>query len=214
MAKYQGRYQIFQEIRQRYALKWTSRNNSLQTLQRFFNPDLTLDIMLQRIHEMIRLLPTFMGKIIKFGCLVGLHPAEVVESVKLINDKEAFPKYYDYDKMTLCHYKFSVFLRTTKKAYVSFVTSSMLKLAFSIPNDISYNAIRLTCQRKRIKCDMRFTRKVYGSWLHQSSIASENIDFLQGRVNPSVFSRHYLTPSQDLKGKVIEALEKLQQQLD
>lgn len=90
----------------------------------------------------------------------------------------------------------------------------MLKLAFGIPNDISYNAIRLSCQHKRIKCDMRFTRKVYGSWLHQSGIASENIDFLQGRVNPSVFSRHYLTPSQDLKGKVIEALEKLQQHLD
>lgn len=51
LTRYQGRYQIFQEIRQRYALKWTSRNNSLQTLQRFFNPNLTLDIMLQRIHE-------------------------------------------------------------------------------------------------------------------------------------------------------------------
>jgi hypothetical protein len=56
---------------------------------------------------------------------------------------------------------------------------------------------------------MRFTRKVYGSWLHQSGIASENIDFLQGRVNPSVFSRHYLTPSQDLKDRVLSSLDSL-----
>jgi hypothetical protein len=40
LAKYQGRYQVFLDIRQRYALKWTSVNNSLQSLHRFFNPDL------------------------------------------------------------------------------------------------------------------------------------------------------------------------------
>jgi hypothetical protein len=57
LAKYQGRYQVFLEIRQRYALKWTSGNNSLQSLHRFFNPDLTLDIMLQQIRQMIQKTP-------------------------------------------------------------------------------------------------------------------------------------------------------------
>ena len=54
LAKYQGRYQVFLDIRQRYALKWTSGNNSLQSLHRFFNPDLTLDVMLQQIRQMIQ----------------------------------------------------------------------------------------------------------------------------------------------------------------
>ena len=57
-----------------------------------------------------------MGQIIKFGCLVGLRPAEIVDSVKLINDKEAFLRYYNPKLMILEHYKFpDVFLRSTKK---------------------------------------------------------------------------------------------------
>jgi intergrase/recombinase len=41
----------------------------------------------------------------------------------------------------------------------------------------------------------------------------EEVDFLQGRVSPSVFSRHYLTPENTLRTRVLEALEKLQEQL-
>ena len=76
-----------------------------------------------------RLLPSFMVQIVRLGCLAGLRPIEiVVESVRLINDKEALTKYYyNPEQMTLDHYKFPVFTRTTKKAYVSFVAHEMLK---------------------------------------------------------------------------------------
>jgi hypothetical protein len=59
LAKYQGRYDKFLQIRQRYSLKWSSGMDSLQVLQRFFDPGLSLDVMLQRIREMIRLLPFY-----------------------------------------------------------------------------------------------------------------------------------------------------------
>ena len=78
-------------------------------MQRFFNPDLSLDTMLQRIGN-DRLLPSFMVQIVRLGYLAGLRPIEiVVESVRLINDKEALAKYYDPEQMTLDHYKFPVF---------------------------------------------------------------------------------------------------------
>jgi hypothetical protein len=54
-----------------------SGNQSLLAMQRFFNSDLSLDVMLQRIHQIIEKLPDFMAKIILL-CLVGLRPAEVV----------------------------------------------------------------------------------------------------------------------------------------
>jgi hypothetical protein len=57
LSKYAGSYDKWQEIRKHYSLKWTNGDESLQSLQRFFNPDLSLDVMLQRIREMIRLLP-------------------------------------------------------------------------------------------------------------------------------------------------------------
>ena len=87
-SKYTGRYDRWQEMRKRYSLKWTNGNESLQSLQRFFNADLNMESMLERIKEMVRLLPGFMSRIIKFAVLVGLRPSEVVESVKLINYTE------------------------------------------------------------------------------------------------------------------------------
>lgn len=52
LAKYQGQYDKFLQIRQRYNLKW-SKGDSIQHFNRFFNEEITLDVMLQRIKEMI-----------------------------------------------------------------------------------------------------------------------------------------------------------------
>jgi len=52
------------------------------------------------------------------------------------------------------------------------------------------------------------------SWLHQCGLSSEIVDFLQGRVSTSVFSRHYLTPQNDLKDKVLDAVTKLQKEIE
>jgi intergrase/recombinase len=76
-----------------------------------------------------------------------------------------------------------------------------------------YDAIRSACKRRKIDMDMRFCRKVHGSWLHSHGVSTEEVDFLQGRVSSSVLSRHYLTPENTLRTMVLEALEKLQEQL-
>jgi intergrase/recombinase len=215
LAKYQGRYGQFLKIRQRYSLKWSSGNNTLQSLERFFNPDLSLETMLQQIKKMIACTPAFMSKIIKFAVLTGLRPAEVVESVKLLNAKN-IPQYFNPERQALEHFRFpEIFLRQTKKAYISFVTPEMLgivKLAYTqtIP---SYNAIRLTCQRKGITCDMRFARKLFASHLRHEGIQPEVVDLLQGRVSTSILTRHYLVPQSSLRDDVLNALEKLERQL-
>jgi intergrase/recombinase len=123
--------------------------------------------------------------------------------------------------MTLQHYKFpDIFLRHTKKAFVSFLMPETLRNVKE-KNHISaevltYSAIRHACRRKGIaSCNLGFCRKIHGSWLHSRGGCSiEEVDFLQGRVSASIFSRHYLTPQlQNLKERVLQALEQLQRQL-
>jgi hypothetical protein len=47
--------------------------------------------MLTKIKQMISLLPYRLGQILKFGCLIGLRPSEILDSVRLINgDKQVF----------------------------------------------------------------------------------------------------------------------------
>jgi hypothetical protein len=60
--------------------------------------------------------------------LIGLRPAELVESVRLINDVN-LSKYYNPERQTLEHFRFpEIFLRRTKKAYISFVTPEILEM--------------------------------------------------------------------------------------
>jgi intergrase/recombinase len=213
-AKFTGKYERFLEIKKRYALKWNE-CNSTQFFERFFNPDLTLDIMLQRIKEMIRLLPENMGKIIRFACLIGLRASEVVESARLLNKGNVI--YWNPDRQALEHFRFpETFLRQTKKAYISFITKEQL-LAIGIldckTHTPSLNAITLACRRKGIKMDMHLCRKIFASWLRKEGIAPEIVDLLQGRVSQSILTRHYLAPAQSMKDDVLRALEKLHQNI-
>jgi intergrase/recombinase len=61
--------------------------------------------------------------------------------------------------------------------------------------------------------DMRLCRKIHGSWLHSHGCSTEEVDFLQGRVSPSVFGRHYLTPDNTLRQRVLDAVDKLQNEI-
>ena len=62
--------------------------------------------------------------------------------------------------------------------------------------------------------EMHLCRKIHGSWLHSHGVSAEEVDFLHGRTNPSVFTRHYLTPDSSLKDRVLAALEQLQRELE
>jgi hypothetical protein len=216
LAKYTGRYDQFTQIRHKYNLKW-SRGDPIKHFERFFNEGLTLDVMLQRIRQMIRLTPPPIPQIIKFACLVGLRASETLECVKLINDKESFAKYYNPNRQALEHFRYKKqFIRQTKKAYISFLTPEMLSIVQNLDNNNNVptkNAITHACQRRHIPMDMYLTRKIYASWLRKEGIQPEIVDLLQGRVSQSVLTRHYLVPSQSFKDDILASLYKLQRQL-
>ena len=217
LAKYQGQYDKWLQIRQRYNMKWSSGQESLQSFNRFFNPDMSLESMLQQIAKIISNTPRIMGQIIKFCCFTGLRPAEAVESVRLINDREGFAKYYNPERQALEHFRFpSFFLRQTKKAYISFVTPDMLNMVrLTVSSTIpTYNAIRLTCRRNGVYMDMRYCRKIFASWLHKQGVSDVLIDLLQGRVGKSVLVNHYLQPGQNYRDKILGAVKGLKQEIE
>jgi hypothetical protein len=217
-AKFTGKYDQWLQLRHRYNLKWSKKTGSIQSFNRFFNEnELSFENMLQRIKEMIDKTPTWTGQIIKFACLVGLRPAEVVESVRLINDKDSFVKYYNPDRQALEHYKFAKqFLRTTKACYISIVSPQILELVQNLDKvPKSYTDVRLACYTRGIKCDLRFARKIFASWLYKCAVSSIIIDLLQGRVPKSVLVQHYLVPvGVDYKDRVLEAVSELKLKIE
>jgi intergrase/recombinase len=171
-----------------------------------------------------------MGAVIKFATMVGLRPTEACESVRLINNDSGASSrilekasesvkplnYYNPDRQVLEHFRFpQIFLRRTKKAYISFITREMLSgIGVLGPSTPTWNAIRLACRRRGINMNMHLCRKIFASHLRASGIEPEIVDLLQGRVSQSVLVRNYLVPSKDLKDKVLTSLVRLKQELE
>ena len=62
------------------------------------------------------------GRSDKVQLSTGLRPSEAVESVRLINQLLPEQKYYNPERQCLEHFRFpEIFLRCTKKAYISFI---------------------------------------------------------------------------------------------
>jgi hypothetical protein len=133
LSKYLGCYEQWKATSKQYNLKWTTGNESIASLERFFNPNLTLDSMLSKVKEMIRVLPATMAAVIRFAVLTGLRPSEACESVRLLNSgqvtdhkntrrnisthveikiPEDTSNYYNPEQQTLEHFRFpDIFIR-------------------------------------------------------------------------------------------------------
>ena len=84
-------------------------------------------------------------------------------------------------------------------------------MALELP---TWNAIRLATKKRGLNMVMRYCRKIYASWLHQCGVPDVVIDLLQGRVGKSVLVKHYLTPGQEYKDRILQALLKLKQEIE
>jgi Archaeal phage integrase len=237
LSKYTGQYEQWLAIRRRYNLKWT-KGDSLQAMERFFNPALSLESMLSKVKEMIRVLPANMAAIIKFAVLTGLRPVEACESVRLLNAPlspngeqigraetlssfeerahQLVSSYYNAEQQCLEHFRHpDIFLRATKKAYISYLSRDNYHYFANLgPKSPTWSMISYACKRKGVNMDMRLCRKIFASWLIQAGVDSNSVDMLQGRCPVSVLARHYQSPPQNLKDRVLNATASLQQQME
>ncbi len=69
-SKYLGCYDKWQEIRRRYLIRWSNGNESFQGLQRFFDENMSLDYMIDKVKEMMGVLPKPMALIIRHALLM------------------------------------------------------------------------------------------------------------------------------------------------
>jgi intergrase/recombinase len=147
-----------------------------------------------------------------FNTLTGLRPDEACKAIQIIQKEDGYVR---KDLMILEHYKFpDIFIRRTKKAYITIVTDSILKLAKQASN-CGYNALRLAVKRKKLDMNMVYCRKIFATYLRTQGVEQESIDLLQGRAPKSVFARNYFRPAfKEERKKVILCLEKLYQEIN
>ncbi len=223
LSKYSGCYDKWKAMKERYALKWSNGGDeaALTAFERITSETDNIDSMLAWLKKALEVLsspPEYSGNnILRFNVLTGLRPSEAIESLKLL--KKLTPT-ADRDKYVkngfINHFQYpKIFIRRTKKAFISLANNDILALADNIgKKEPSYQAIRMKIIRAGLPFHMEYCRQIYATYLRNCGINKEIIDLLQGRIPNDVFLRHYYRP--DFKQeceKVRACLEKLHSEI-
>ena len=211
LSKFLGCYDSWHAAVKRHGVKWASPNASMLAFEKITSDTENVDSMLQWLKSALRTLPKDYGQILRFNTLTGLRPSEALESLKLIRiERENYLK-----NGVLQHYKYpKVFIRRTKKAYVSIVTDDILKLALNTKS-FSYQAMCIKTKRVGLPYHAEYCRQIFGTYLRDYGIEAEIVNLLQGRIPPDVFLRHYYRPNFKSKiDKVKGILTKLSMEIE
>jgi hypothetical protein len=128
LSKYTGCYDNWKDIINRYQLKWSNEETVWPFSDVIMNGEHNYSSMITWLKDTCSKLHSSYGNILLFNTLTGLRPDEACKSIQIIQKEEG--NYVRKDLMILEHYKFPhIFIRRTKKAYISIVTDSVLGLA-------------------------------------------------------------------------------------
>lgn len=214
LSKFLGIYEQWSSLIKNYGLKWRIRDDNL-IIKRFTktnNPDELFE-WIRQINSQCPDLNAFMDLMIT----TGLRFEEAIDSYNLIvklSQEGKIYQYYNYEKELLEHYKFkSIFLRRTKKAFVSFVPQQLISRIAS-SKVLAKQFIKSKVRRKTNRIRFSDIREIHGTLLAKT-LGSAEIDFLHGRVSTSVFMRNYFNPAwiTDLKERAQKGVTEIKKNL-
>jgi hypothetical protein len=214
LSKFLGIHDQFSALVKNYGLKWTIRSDDL-IIARF-----TKSVDPNDVFNWIKLVKAScldLCDFMDFMATTGMRYEESVESYNLIvklSREGKLDQYYDCDREVLEHFRFKeIFLRRTKKAFISFVPKELIE---SINDNKPLNVYSIQTKVKRKTDQLRFgdIREVHGTLLTKH-LNEVEINFLHGRVGSSVFMRNYFNPAwiSDLKERTFKAVSSIIQRI-
>ncbi|MHB2035191.1 MAG: hypothetical protein ACYCPW_00405 [Nitrososphaerales archaeon] len=213
LSKYSGKYETWQSVRRQAGLKWDSKP-SVSIIRSLLSGE--ADQSYAWLKETLPQVPREARVELVWIAVSGLRPVEASRSHELffrLSSQKKLEQYLDSETSMLCHYKFpAVFIRRTKNAFITFASPKILEVLAS-SNPTSYNAVWCMIKRRQLEVKTYGLIKYYGTFL-KKTLDREMIDLLQGRLDASVFVKHYYRPLiMDLRDKVLGAIKPLEEEL-
>jgi intergrase/recombinase len=155
---------------------------------------------------------------VDFMAITGLRLVEAVNSYNLIiklNAQSRFNEYYNVESEVLEHFRFKeTFFRHSKKAFISFVPATIIQRISGNKPLTSVVAIQNMVRKKGLKLKFSDIRETHGT-LATKHLKDNEIDFLHGRVNSSVFMKNYFNPSliEDLRTRAYRVINEIKEKI-
>jgi intergrase/recombinase len=214
LAKFLGIHQEFKHRLQDYGVKM-ARPDVFASFLRIYNNHNT--DLLKWYSEAVPVIRENEKLLLKFLLRTGVRKEEGLMSFNKIIELSRqgnLSIYYNDDFNALQHFVFKeLFLRNTKNLYVSIIEKSLV-MEIANSNPVTYEQVRKRLLRHSLKLRINELRDFYGSFMVRHNLIKEEVDLLQGRIPPSIFLRHYWSPSfRELRDRVMTALTQLEQQI-
>lgn len=215
LSKFLGCHKAFLQLVKDFDLKWTGKSASdliIDRMTRSFNPD--------DVFQWIRKAKDARPELTDFMDLMaftGMRLKDAIAAYNLIISLSKTGKLATYYKKdTLEHFRFKeIFIRHTKKAFISFVPSDLVaKIAARDPVPTLKGSLIKRLKRSMLKSRFGDVRECHASFMLKFLKQSE-IDFLHGRVSANVFMTNYFNPSliDDLKERTFKGIEAIREKL-
>jgi hypothetical protein len=211
LSKFLGCYSRHKQLLKDYGLKWKGRSSDDIIIDRLSRSDDPNDVF-QWICDVKEACPDY-SVFMDFIAITGLRLTEAINSFNLIisltKEGSLTQKYFNVDFGFLEHFRFKeTFIRSCKKAFVSYVPLEMLEL-IGKQKSVSFNHFKnKELEKKHIPQRFSDVRENQASFVTRWLTPAE-IDLIHGRATKSVFMANYFNPKlvADLKNRASQAAQ-------
>jgi intergrase/recombinase len=216
LSKFLGIHEEYKKLVRAYGISWKGRSSDdllIDRLNRVENPNEVFE-WVKKVKAERPALSDFMDFIV----ITGLRLSEAVSSYNLIiklSKEGKLGEYYNAATGSLEHYKFKdIFIRRSKKAFVSFISEDQVKRIGAKNSPITRNLIEKFLKRRCLKLKFSDVREAHATLLTRW-LQPVEIDFLHGRVSATVFLRHYFNPKLlvDLQSRALQGIQEIMQKI-
>ena len=207
LSKFLGCHEYFTNLVKNYGLKWSGKSSSDLLIERMFKVSNLQDIV-EWIVEAKKMAGEY-SLFLDFIAATGLRYSEAILLWNLmihLEREDRLSDYYKAENNVLEHFRFrNLFLRNSKKAFISFIFDDLVKQIVKAPL-ISYDIIPNRLKRRNLKVRFSDIREYHASYLTKY-LRPPEIDFLHGRISTNIFMRSYFNPVwiRDLKDRTLKA---------
>lgn len=213
LSKFLGLHDDFRVLVKSYGLKWGGRNPDQIFIDRFTKVEDPEEVW-RWIKKAKDVYPG-LTELLDLLAVTGLRLSEAVNSYNLQIDLHEHGKlgsYFKAEASTLEHFRFKeLFLRKSKKAFVSFVPCELVGEIAQLQPYVSTDAVSKRLSKQGLPLRFSDIREAHGTFMIQY-LKKEEIDFLHGRVTNGVFMQHYFNPAliSDLRERVFKGIAEIQ----
>jgi hypothetical protein len=193
LSKFLGCYDDFRSLVRAYGLSWTGRNLDdiiIDRLIKIKNPEEIFNWIIQA-----KTVRPDLTEFLDYIAVTGLRLSECFHSYNLIiqlaKEGTLEKKYYNPESGMLEHFHFKkVFIRNTKKAFVSYAPKQLIDKIAQKTQFSSQYAVQRRLIKRGIPVRYSDVREQHATFMNQW-LKREEIDFLHGRISSNVFMSNY-----------------------